>query len=141
MMIGGKFINADAQLRAVHLLQYLVNGKNNNPEHFLVLNKVFCNVPIEEPVPAEITLTDKEKETSEQLLKAVLNSWDKLKNTSIIGLQESFLQRDGALVFKDDAWHLKVEQRGYDVLLQTLPWTIGMIKTPWMDNFLYVEWT
>jgi len=141
MMVGGKFINADAQLRAVHLLQYLVNGKSNNPEHFLVLNKVFCNVPVEEPVPAEITLTDREKETSEQLLRAVIGNWDKLKNTSIEGLQESFLQRDGALVFKDDAWHLKVEQRGYDVLLQTLPWTIGMIKTPWMDNFLYVEWT
>ena len=141
MMVGGKFINADAQLRAVHLLQYLVNGKSNNSEHFLVLNKVFCNVPVEEPVPAEITLTDREKETSEQLLRAVIGNWDKLKNTSIEGLQESFLQRDGALVFKDDAWHLKVEQRGYDVLLQTLPWTIGMIKTPWMDNFLYVEWT
>ena len=140
MMTGGKFNNADTQLRAVHLLQYLVNGKSNNPEHFLVLNKVFCNVPVEEPVPAEITLTDKEIETSEQLLKAVLNSWDKLKNTSIIGLQESFLQRDGALVFKDDAWHLTVEQRGYDILLQTLPWTIGMVKTPWMDNFLYTEW-
>jgi hypothetical protein len=141
MMVGGKFINADAQLRAVHLLQYLVNGKSNNPEHFLVLNKVLCNVPVEEPVPAEITLTDEEKETSDQLLIVVTHHWDKLKNTSIVGLQESFLQRDGALVFKDDAWHLKVEQRGYDVLLQTLPWTIGMIKTPWMDNFLYVEWT
>jgi hypothetical protein len=141
MMEGGKFINADAQLRAVHLLQYLVNGKSNNPEHFLVLNKVFCNVPVEEPVPAEITLTDREIETSEQLLRAVIGNWDKIKNTSIEGLQGSFLQRDGALVFKDDAWHLKVEQRGYDVLLQTLPWTIGMIKTPWMDNFLYVEWT
>ena len=140
MMTGGKFNDADAQLRAVHLLQYLVNGKSNNPEHFLVLNKVFCNVPVEEPVPAEITLNDKEIEISEQLLKAVLNSWDKLKNTSIVGLQESFLQRDGALVFKDDAWHLTVEQRGYDILLQTLPWTIGMVKTPWMDNFLYTEW-
>lgn len=141
MMEGGKFINADAQLRAVHLLQYLVNGKSNNPEHFLVLNKIFCNVPVEEPVMAEIILTDIEKEMSQQLLKAVLNSWNKLKNTSIIGLQESFLQRDGALTFKEDAWHLTVEQRGYDVLLQTLPWAIGMIKTPWMDNFLYVEWT
>jgi len=141
MMEGGKFVNPDMQLRAVHLLQYLVNGQSNSPEHFLVLNKVFCNVPIEEPVQAEITLTDKEKAVSEELLKAVLNSWDKLKNTSIVGLQQSFLQRDGALVFKDDAWHLKIEQRGYDVLLQTLPWTIGMIKTPWMDKFLYVEWT
>lgn len=140
MMEGGKFITEDAQLRAVHLLQYLIDSSQNSPEHVLVLNKVLCNVPVEVPVPVEITLSDNEKEVSEQLLNAVLNAWDKLKNTSIAGLRETFLQRTGALVFKDDAWHLKVEQRGVDVLLQTLPWTIGMIKTPWMDKFLYVEW-
>jgi hypothetical protein len=141
MMHEGKFIDADKQLRAVHLLQYLVNGEQQSAEHELVLNKVLCNVPAEDAVPLGIIMTDMEKAISEELLKVVINRWDKLKNTSIEGLQESFLQRSGALVFKDDAWHLRVEQRGYDVLLQTLPWTIGMIKTPWMDNFLYVEWT
>jgi hypothetical protein len=141
MMEQGKFINVDAQLRAVHLLQYLVNGEQESAEHELVLNKILCNVPVQEAVPLGITLTDTEKIISGELLKALLNSWDKLKNTSISAFQSSFLQRSGALAFTDDAWHLRVEQRGYDVLLQTLPWTIGMIKTPWMDNFLYVEWT
>ncbi len=141
IMEGGKFINVDVQLRAVHLLQYLVNVSQQSAEHELILNKILCNVPLEEAVPIEIVLTDNEKNVSAELFKAVLNSWDKLKNTSIPGFQTSFLQRNGAITFTDDAWHLKVEQRGYDILLQTLPWTIGMIKTPWMDNYLYVEWT
>jgi hypothetical protein len=137
---AGKFVSIEAQHRAVHLLQYLVNGADETPEHVLVLNKILCNVPIAEPIPRSITINEQEKQVSEELLKAVTERWEKMKNTSISGFQSSFLQRTGALVFKDDAWNLRVEQRGYDVLLQTLPWNIGMIKTPWMDNFLYVEW-
>jgi hypothetical protein len=140
MLENGKFIGDEAQMRAVHLLQYLVNGMNQSAEHILVLNKILCNMPVDEPVPQGIILTEKEKNISEEVLKAVLNAWDKLKNTSIQGFQNSFLQRTGALVYKNDAWNLRVEQRGYDVLLQALPWSIGMIKTSWMDSFLYVEW-
>jgi len=141
MMKDGKFIDIDTQHRAVHLLQYLVNNEEQSPEHTLVLNKILCNVPIAEAIPLGITITENEKQVSADLLKAVTERWEKMQNTSIPGFQASFLQRSGALLYKDDAWHLRVEQRGYDVLLQTLPWNIGMIKTPWMDNFLYVEWT
>jgi hypothetical protein len=28
-----------------------------------------------------------------------------------------------------------VEEKGVDVLLSSLPWAIGMIQTPWMENF------
>jgi len=140
VMNGGKFVSEEAQLRAVHLLQYLVDATTNSAEHLLVLNKILCNLPVEEPIPAEIKMTEAEKETAQSLLKAVIANWEKLKNSSVDALRGSFLIRDGSLIFKEDAWHLKIEQRGYDVLLQTLPWTIGMIKTPWMDKFLYVEW-
>ena len=40
----------------------------------------------------------------------------------------------------NEEWHLKVDQRGYDVILQTLPWSYGMIKLPWMLKPLIVEW-
>jgi hypothetical protein len=140
MLENDLFINQEARMRAVHLLQYLVDGASDSPEPLLVLNKILCNIPVEEPVIPRITLTEQEKRVSEELLKAVISRWDKLKNTSVAGLQESFLQRDGALYFKDDAWRLNVEPRAFDVLLQTLPWSIGMIKTPWMNNYLYVEW-
>jgi hypothetical protein len=136
----GKFTGDTAAFRAVHLLQFLADGKGKHAEHTLVLNKLLCGLPIEEAVPAEITLTEAESALSMELLKMVIGRWDKLKNTSIEGLRVSFLQREGKLKFEEDSWKLRVDQRGYDVLLQTLPWGIGLIKTSWMDKILHVEW-
>ena len=35
---------------------------------------------------------------------------------------------------------LYVERKGVDVLLESLPWTISIIKLPWMQDSLQVEW-
>ncbi len=137
---GGQFTGPDAQHRAVHFLQYTVTGQENPPEHELVLNKVLCNLPLEEPVPLDIVLTDTEKELSVQMLKALMQQWDKMKNTSVEGFRGSFLVRDGALHETEEAWHLRVETRGYDVIMQTLPWGLGMIKAAWMEKMLLTEW-
>ena len=136
----GVFISEEAQHRAVHFLQFTVDGLEEHPEHALALNKVLCNFPLAAPVPLEITLTEEEKELSVQMLKAVIQQWEKMKNSSVEGFQGSFLQREGALRETEEAWFLRVEQRGYDVIMQTLPWGIGTIKTPWMDKVLYTEW-
>ena len=88
----------------------------------MVLNKILCNIPIDEPVSAGIEMTENEIAVSAELLNAILVQWDKLKNTSPESFQSSFLQRDGALSRIEENWNLKVESRGYDVLLNTLPW-------------------
>ena len=62
-------------------------------------------------------------------------------NTSIEGLQQSFLQRSGKLVQKENDWMLQVEQRPFDIVLASLPWGIGIIKNKWMRGMLWVEWT
>jgi hypothetical protein len=140
MIKDGDFINSEFRHRAVHLLQYLAFGTEKNEEHELVLNKILCNIPIDEPIISGIMMTEFEKSVSAELINAVLVQWDKLKNTSAESFQASFMQRDGALSRIEENWNLKVENRGYDVLLNTLPWGLGMIKTPWMTEFIYVEW-
>ncbi len=140
MIENGDFKTVELRHRAVHLLQYLAFGTENNVEHELVLNKILCNIPVDEPVSAGIVMTDNEIAVSAELLNAILVQWDKLKNTSPASFQTSFLQRDGALSRIEENWNLKVESRGYDVLLNTLPWGLGMIKTSWMPEFIYVEW-
>jgi hypothetical protein len=135
------FINEAAQHRAIHLLQFLVSGQQQHPEHQLALNKLLCGFPLEEPVTAAIELTPAEKSTAGELLQVVLQRWEKLKNTSVEGLRVSFLQRTGALIPSPDHWTLRVEQRGIDVLLPFLPWSFGVIKTSWMKKTLFVEWT
>ena len=121
-------------------MQYLASGKTDHAEHELVLNKILCNVPLEEAIPVSFDITELEMEVTAELLDVFIERWEKLKNTSVEGLQNSFIMRDGMLNFKEDYWNLKVEQRGYDILLQTLPWAYGYIKTAWMPYNLTVEW-
>lgn len=137
----GKFINESFQFRAVHLLQYLVDGTEQNPEFDLVLNKILCGISLETTIPREIFLNENEKQLAGELLKAVLATWEKLQNTSVNGLQVSFLQRKGILSSGTDSWKLRVEQKGIDVLLAFLPWGLGLVKSSWMKKFLLVEWT
>ena len=65
--------------------------------------------------------------------------WGALKSTSIDGLRNSFLMRNGKLS-KEEIWQLTVENKAWDVLLAQLPWGISMVKTPWMEELLYVHW-
>ena len=92
------------------------------------------------PIIREIEVFPQEKEVIEGMLKAIIQQWTIIGNTSLQGLRESFLQRGGRLQFKEDSWHLKVEQKGIDVLLDRIPWSFSVIKHPWMTVPLYVEW-
>lgn len=141
LMENGKFIDDDKRRRAVHLLEYLVTGEEGHEEHLLVLNKLMCGLAPGEPVEKTIVLTGQEREVSESLLHAVIQQWSKIGNTSVAGLRETFLQREGTLAPTDEFWLLRVQQKGIDVLLQFLPWAFSMIKTGWMPKAIHVEWT
>lgn len=140
MLENGQFINDEARLRGAHLLQYIAFGTEWHPEHKMPLNKLLLNIPLSTTLPLDIALTDNEKEVSIQLLGAIIQNWDKLKSTSVDGLRTSFLQREGVIFKENDEWTLMVVQRGYDILLQTLPWSISMIKPQWMHQIIQVRW-
>lgn len=132
-------LRENATARAIHLLQFLASGKEDEPEFRMILNKILCGVPV--PFPVEKTeITVKEKQACEELLQAVIGHWAALKNTSPAALQHTFLMREGKLEFNENGWLLKVAQRTEDILLDRLPWSISRIKTPWMKQWLLVEW-
>jgi hypothetical protein len=141
LVYNRKFRNDAAASRGVHLLQYLVNGKEEDTgEQSLVLNKLLCGLPTWWPVQEFPALTDKERETTSQMLGAVIRNWPAAKNTSPAAFRETFLDRSGRLAHKDTSWRLKVEKRTYDVLLAQLPWSFNNIKLPWMEKIIYTEW-
>ena len=140
MMDKSAFINDETATRAVLLLQFMVTGTAAAPEHELVLNKVLCGLPLSTPVPLSIELTEREREVTSQLLNGVLQNWPKLKNSSIDALREGFLVRDGYLRETEQTWDLKVEKRTLDILMQSMPWSLGTIKYSWMKKRLLVEW-
>lgn len=127
--------------RALFLLHYLVTGNWCAAEYELVLMKVLCGLPLAFVSEPEDPLKPEEAEEAEALLAAVIRHWEALKNTGPAGLRETFLKRSGKLVSKNDGeWLLQVESKGYDILLDRLPWEISMIRLPWMPSMLRVEW-
>ena len=75
------------------------------------------------------------------MLGAVKQQWEKVKNTSDGGFRVSFLQRSADLrCDNEQTWQMKVHERGYDVLLEMVPWTFKMIKHSWMEKMIVVEW-
>ena len=130
--------------KAVLISQYLVTGEIEIAEETLALNKLLCGYPFDDPITRELQLSDDEKAETRDLLNQVMQAW-KMNgvpvNTSIEGLQQSFLQRSGKLVQKENDWMLQVEQRPFDIVLASLPWGIGIIKNKWMRGMLWVEWT
>lgn len=135
------FVSPDAAERAVHLLQYLATGSTEAPEPLLVLNKVLCGLPIGAPVLREFAITPQETQAIDGLLQAMITHWRIIGHTTLAGLRESFLQREGRLRFdEDDGWQLQVESRSFDMLLDQLPWGYSLQKLPWMKRPLHVEW-
>ena len=127
--------------RALHLLHFLCTGQTPAPEYELVLPKLLCNIPLEDPVASDIVLTDKEKDESMSLLTSAIRWWEALRNTSPDALRGTFLCRPGKLSVRGDGdWLLQVERQSYDILLDHLPWGISAVKLPWMERILWVEW-
>jgi hypothetical protein len=137
---GRRFVDADAAARAVHLLQWLVDERSDREEHLLVLNKLLCGVPPAMPLPREVVLQAREQDAGGQLLQTVISHWNALGSTSVQGLRETFLQREGRLQRDDEAWRLRVAPRAFDMLLDRLPWGYATLKLPWMKGVLHVDW-
>ncbi|BDS14504.1 contractile injection system tape measure protein [Aureispira anguillae] len=135
-----EFVDIDAQYKAIHLLQYLVTGKTEAPENELLLNKIFCNFPITEPVPFGIEFTPDELKTAESLLGGVIHNWPKMKSMTPNSLRGSFLIREGTVKEEEGKWLLQVQKQTFDILLKTLPWSFTFIKFPWAEKFISVEW-
>jgi len=128
--------------RAMCLLHFLATGQRVAPEYELLLPKLLCNVPFEQPTDARIELSAVDEEEAVALLQAVIRHWDALGDTSADGLRGTFLTRPGKLSRRLDGDDLlQVEARSFDILLDRLPWGIGMVKLPWMERILRVEWS
>lgn len=135
------WIDKESQHKAVLLTQYLITGQEIFFENELILNKLICGFPIESVINTKQEISKEEKEICNDLLHVVIEYWSVVKNSSVEALRETFLQRAGKLSLSEaHSWELWVEEKGVDVLLTGLPWGIGMIQTPWMDNFLHCYW-
>lgn len=149
-MLGLLAVNADgkkdfkdieARIRAVFILQRLVTDEvREYEEHELAFNRILTGCPFHVPLPRTLELPPNEIQTAESMLAGVKANWDKLKNTSVKGFQRSFIERPGKLEQRGDKWVLYVENRAYDILLDSLLWSYRQIRLPWLKKKINVVW-
>ena len=137
---GDKFTDKWKQQHAVYLLHYLITTEENPTEELLVFSKLLCGWPLQMPVINSFEITEEERKECEDLLTSMIQNWDVLKNTSINGLRESFLQRAGKLIEHDDYFVIQPEQQSIDLLLEYISWNFHYIRLPWMKKTIKVEW-
>lgn len=129
----------DPELSA-HLLHYIATGKTNAPEHDMIFEKFLCNIPKNQSINRHIKLSRKHKTQAKNVIESVQHNWASMKNSSAALLQNEFFQRPGKLVITDYDQTLTVERKTQDILLEKLSWGIGLVKLPWQEKFIFVNW-
>ena len=140
MRIDRKFKDELSVQKGILIMQFLVTGSLEINENELVLNKILCGVAQRTPVDVKIEIEEVELELCESLLKGVLQNWEKLNNSSVATLRETFLMREGILTPNELDYNLDIVKETFDMLLETIPWNISMIQTTFMENRINVDW-
>ncbi|MGJ8744941.1 contractile injection system tape measure protein [Polaribacter sp.] len=125
---------------AIHLLHYLATKEEKQYENKMVFEKFLCGVSIHKSINRNVEISEELKEKTEDLLKAVITNWGSLNNASPDLLRYEFLQRSGKISFKEVNPKIVVERKVHDILLDKIPWTIGMCKLPWISKLIITDW-
>lgn len=122
-------------LAALRTLDGRPSGRGLDPLHRLLLG-----LPEGAPPPEAEALDEAARDLIEGLLRSVIGHWKRLGKTSPDGLRETFLQRPGTLRFDDTGAHLRVTPGPFDMLMDGLPWSLGVVALPWMAVPCHVRW-
>ena len=140
-LTGGNDFKTDAgRQRALFLLRRIVYPKGKVNENESLLDKLLCGIPQAEPINTKQRLTQTELSEISDLLTSVIAHWEALKNTSVEGFREAFLRRKGTVERSGEDFLVRVESKGHDVLLDSVPWSFSMIKLPWNQYIIHTEW-
>ena len=138
---GEKIISFHKLAKAAALLHFMATGNDEIFEFELSFIKLLIGLNPEDPLLVSAgLLSSLEKEEVLSLLQAVIGHWSVLKNTSVEGLRQTFLQRIALLDKTDLGWTLQVEPTAFDILINRLPWSFTIIKFPWMKKPIYTQW-
>lgn len=140
MLTGGQFRDEDARQRAVRLMEVIARGLHPCEEQDLVFNKVLAGMRMDAPLNMTLETGPEDLETADELLRSVIANWTVLGDIQPDQLRGGFLLREGALVAAGNNRKLRVDRKSYDVVLESLPWSMSIISLPWMAGLVFVEW-
>ena len=126
--------------RAAAALWWLAMGAGAPPKPADPLVNCLLGLAFHTPAPPVVTLDTDTRSLIDGLIQSVIAQWARLGGTSADGLRAAFVQRAGVLRQDEAATILTVTPGPYDMLLDSLPWSINMIGLPWMPTPLSVKW-
>lgn len=138
-LVNGKLIPSKKEA-AAHILHYLATGNEQACEYEMSFEKLLCDIPLSQPIDRFIKITPFQKEQCEVVLKAMLGHWKSIKTENIQVVQNEFFQREGKLSFQNDKVLLTIPRKTQDILLESLPWNIHLIKIPWKEKLIFTNW-
>jgi len=140
LIVDNQFKDEAAAQRAVGLLQYIAGEDESPLETLLPLNKVLCGMAPEEVFDFGAEITEQEKQECNDLIMAVIHQAPILNEMSSAGFRASFLLRQGQLSARDGNLLLRVERETHDIVLDRFPWSVSIVRLPWMEAMMQVEW-
>ncbi|RAW90602.1 contractile injection system tape measure protein [Photorhabdus laumondii] len=134
-----KFIHHQAQFRAVDFLDYLIWGDEEGLVERKTLNKVLCGLMIDEETQSILVEPEKQLIIAQWLdaIIAQLPGWKKLSRNDV---RQLFLQRPGELLIDEQEIKITLQHQPFDLLLSDWPWPLNIVKLPWLNCPLQVDW-
>lgn len=126
--------------RALLMTHYLAEGSSFYLSSPSALINILCGVPVGVVPPPDMRLSDDDIQLCDQLLTVIIAYWPTIRGTSVAGLQETFLQREGKLTIEENRYYLRVQRKTLDVLVDSVPWSFAAVYLSWMDAPLYTIW-
>ncbi len=124
-----------------HVLHFLATGNENAQEYELQFEKFLCGIPPDEPIQQERLISEEIKEEAGKLIAAVMEHWTALKSDSPDLLRFEFLQREAKIIIEEfQDTRLVFDRKAQDILLDKLPWNLGIVKIDWREDLLFIEW-
>ncbi|GGA83750.1 hypothetical protein GCM10011369_27200 [Neiella marina] len=131
---------------AAQALGYLACGQHQFQEQQLTFIKVLVGLKPDDWLMAPEQAIDAALMNElDTLLLSLLSHWSALKSSSIQGVQQTFLARQGLLRWcgeSDDHgfWQLVIERQGADMLLDYLPFALSHVRLKWMPQPIQITW-
>jgi hypothetical protein len=139
-----KLLNKDNTINnpeiAAHLLHYIATEQEQDYEHEMLFEKLLCNIPVNQTINRNILLSEELKNHADEMLRAVLENWQIMKNSSVALLRNEYLQRPGKIILTGDNPKVLVERKTQDILLDKISWNLGIVKLAWKNKVIFVDW-
>lgn len=136
-----KKIKHSKQNSAVTVMIYMLTGEERAFDYQLPFVKWLLGIPVDALISIEESSLDKnEIAEADNVLLSLKSHWSVLKNSSFTSIRESFLQRAGMMKLYDEQCHISIERKGIDVLIDQVPFSLSIIRLPWIKQQIIVTW-